>query len=255
MKTKTKIALVTGGSRGLGKNMALQLAKKGLDVIITYNSNKTEADKVVAEIEEFGGKAHALQLDASQYNKYEPFFKEHLEQALQSKFENTKIDYLINNAGFGIYKPFAETTIDEFKDMVHIHLMAPFFITQNALNYLNDGGGIVNISSGLARFSNPGYTAYATMKGAVETLSKYQALELGARKIRVNVVAPGAIETDFGGGVVRDNKDLNTMLANQTALGRVGLPDDIGSVVAFLCTDDAKWVNAQRIEVSGGIHI
>ena len=255
MTTKSKIALVTGGSRGLGKNMALQLAKKGLDVIITYNSNKTEANKVVAEIEEFGGKAHALQLDASQYNKYEPFFKEHLEQALQSKFETTKFDYLINNAGFGIYKPFAETTIDDFKDMVHIHLMAPFFITQNALNYMNDGGGIVNISSGLARFSNPGYAAYATMKGAVETLSKYQALELGARKIRVNVVAPGAIETDFGGGVVRDNKDLNTMLANQTALGRVGLPDDIGSVVAFLCTDDAKWVNAQRIEVSGGIHI
>lgn len=255
MTNNTKIALVTGGSRGLGKDMALQLAKKGLDVIITYNSNKVKADKVVSEIETLGQKAHAIQLDVSEYTQYEPFFKEALSQALATKFEGNKIDYLVNNAGFGVYKSFQDTTIDDFKEMVHVHLMGPFFITQNALNFMNDGGGVVNISSGLARFSLPGYAVYATMKGAVETLSKYQALELGERKIRVNVVAPGAIETDFGGGAVRDNKDLNTMLANQTALGRVGLPDDIGSVVAFLCSEDAKWVNAQRIEVSGGTHI
>ena len=253
--SESKIALVTGGSRGLGKDMALQLAKKGLDVIITYNSNKVEAEKVVSEIEILGCKAHALQLDTSEYNNYEPFFKDSLAKALETKFEGVKIDYLVNNAGYGIYKSFQDTTIDDFKNMVHVHLMAPFFITQNALTYMNDGGGIVNISSGLARFSLPGYAVYATMKGAVETLSKYQAVELGARKIRVNVIAPGAIETDFGGGAVRDNKDLNAMLANQTALGRVGLPDDIGSVVAFLCSEDAKWVNAQRIEVSGGTHI
>ncbi len=252
---KSKIALVTGGSRGLGKDMALQLAKKGLDVIITYNSNKTEAEKVVSEIKSFGRKAIALQLDAAEYKEYEPFFKEKLKEALHSTFEATKLDFLINNAGFGVYKSFQDTTIDDFKDMVHVHLMAAFFITQNALNYMNDGGGVVNISSGLARFSTPGYAVYATMKGAIETLSKYQAAELGNRKIRVNIVAPGAIETDFGGGLVRDNQGLNTMLANQTALGRVGLPDDIGSVVAFLCSDDAKWINAQRIEVSGGIHI
>lgn len=251
----TKIALVTGGSRGLGKDMALQLAKKGLDVIITYHSNKVESDKVVAEIETLGRKALALQLDASEYNQYEPFFKESLAQALQSNYEDRKIDYLVNNAGFVVYKSYQDTTIDDFKDMVHVHLMAPFFITQSALHYMNDGGGIVNISSGLTRFSTPGYAAYATMKGAVETLSKYQAVELGSRKIRVNTLAPGAIETDFGGGVVRDNKDLNQKLANQTALGRVGLPDDIGAVVAFLCSDEAKWINGQRIEVSGGVNL
>ncbi len=252
---KTKIALVTGGSRGLGKDMALKLAKKGLDVIITFNSNKIEADKVVTEIETLGRKAHALQLDASDYNQYEPFFKERLAQALRFKFEDKKVDYLVNNAGFGIHKSFQDTTVDDFNDMVHIHLMAPFFITQNALHYMNDGGGIVNISSGLTRFSTPGYAAYATMKGAVETLSKYQAVELGSRKLRVNTLAPGAIETDFGGGAVRDNKDLNQMLANLTALGRVGLPDDIGGVVAFLCSDEAKWINGQRIEVSGGVNL
>ena len=255
MTNNSKIALVTGGSRGLGKDMAMQLATKGLDVIITYNSKKDEANEVVATIEAMGRKSVALQLDVSDYAQYEPFFTEKLTSALQSTFGTDKIDYLVNNAGYGIYKTFQETTINDFKDMVNVHLMAAFFITQNAVKYMNDGGGVVNISTGLARFSMPGYAAYAAMKGATETLSKYQALELGSRKIRVNIVAPGAIETDFGGGAVRDNEGLNKMLANQTALGRVGLPDDIGSVVAFLCTDDAKWVNAQRIEVSGGIHL
>jgi NAD(P)-dependent dehydrogenase (short-subunit alcohol dehydrogenase family) len=254
MTNKSKIALVTGGSRGLGKDMALQLAKKGLDVIITYHSKKDEAQAVVAEIEKTGQKAVALQLDVANHGAIEGFINE-IKSALSTTFQAENFDYLINNAGVGNYAPFVATTEEQFDSMVNIHLKAPFFITQKLLPFMNDGGGIVNISSGLTRFSMTGYAAYATMKGAIETLSKYQAFELGSRKIRVNIVAPGAIETDFGGGVVRDNQDVNNMIASQTALGRVGLPDDIGSVVAFLCTDDAKWINAQRIEVSGGIHI
>lgn len=254
MTNNSKIALVTGGSRGLGKDMALQLAKKGLDVIITYQSKKDEANEVVSEIETLGRKAIALQLDVAEYNTFDAFV-ENIKNVLHTNFQTSHFDFLINNAGVGVYAPFTETTENQFDSMVNIHLKAPFFISQKLLSIMNDGGGIVNISSGLARFSMPGYDAYATMKGGVETLTKYQAVSLGSRKIRVNVVAPGAIETDFGGGAVRDNKGLNQMLAEQTALGRVGLPDDIGSVVAFLCTDDAKWINAQRIEVSGGIHI
>ena len=254
MTNNSKIALVTGGSRGLGKDMALQLAKKGLDVIITYHSKKDEAQAVVSEIEAMGRKALALQLDVAQSNTFDGFV-ESLKNVLQSDFQTDHFDFLVNNAGVGLYAPFTETTESQFDTMVNIHLKAPFFITQKLLPIMNDGGGIVNISSGLARFSMAGYDAYATMKGGVETLSKYQAATLGRRKIRVNVVAPGAIETDFGGGTVRDNEAVNKMIAGQTALGRVGLPDDIGSVVAFLCTDDAKWINAQRIEVSGGIHI
>lgn len=254
MTNNSKIALVTGGSRGLGKDMALQLAKKGLDVIITYHSKKEEAQEVVLGIEAMGKKAIALQLDVSEYITFDGFV-ESVKSALQANFQTDHFDFLINNAGVGVYAPFTETTENQFDSMVNIHLKAPFFISQKLLPIMNDGGGIVNISSGLARFSMPGYDAYATMKGGIETLTKYQAASLGNRKISVNVVAPGAIETDFGGGAVRDNDGLNKMIASQTALGRVGLPDDIGSVVAFLCTDDAKWINAQRIEVSGGIHI
>jgi NAD(P)-dependent dehydrogenase (short-subunit alcohol dehydrogenase family) len=254
MTNNTKIALVTGGSRGLGKDMALQLAKKGLDVIITYHSKKDEAQAVVSEIEALGKKAVALQFDVADHTALEGFINA-FENALSSTFQAESFDYLINNAGVGNYAPFVATTEAQLDSMFNIHLKAPFFITQKLLPLMNDGGGIVNISSGLARFSMVGYAAYATMKGAIETLSTYQALELGERKIRVNIVAPGAIETDFGGGVVRDNQDVNKMIASQTALGRVGLPDDIGSVVAFLCTDDAKWINGQRIEVSGGIHL
>lgn len=250
---KTKIALVTGGSRGLGKDMALQLANKGLEVIITYNSNKTDAEKVVAEIESSGKSAIALQLNVEHSNNFDAF-KENLSSVLESKFDATNIDFLINNAGVGAYAPFAETTEGQFDSMMNIHLKAPFFLTQKLITLINDGGGIVNISSGLARFTTPGYDAYATMKGAVETLTKYQAKYFGERNIRVNVVAPGAIETDFGGGAVRDNADVNKYIASTTALGRVGLPHDIGSVVAFLCTDDAKWINAQRLEVSGGVN-
>ncbi len=225
MDTKSKIALVTGGSRGLGKNMALHLAQKGIHVILTYNSKKEEALAVVAEIEKAGCKAA------------------------------DRFDFLINNAGVGIYGSFAETTEEQFDTLMNIHFKGVFFLTQKALPFIQDGGRIINLSTGLARFSMPGYSAYASMKGAMETLTKYQAKELGARGIAVNIIAPGAIETDFGGGRVRDDAGLNQHVAALTALGRVGLPDDIGGVVAFLCTDDAKWINAQRIEVSGGMNL
>lgn len=254
MTTNTKIALVTGGSRGLGKDMAIQLAKKGLNVIVTYHSKKEEAQNVVSEIEKLGKKAVALQLDVANSASFDAFATE-VKSALQTNFQADKIDYLINNAGVGVHANFADTTEEQFDNMVNIHLKAPFFLTQKLLPQFNDGGGIVNIASGLTRFTFTGYDAYATMKGGVETLSRYQAKFLGDRGIRVNIVAPGAIETDFGGGAVRDNQELNAYIASQTALGRVGLPDDIGTVVAFLCSDDAKWVNGQRIEVSGGMNL
>lgn len=249
-----KIALVTGGSRGLGKDMALNLAKKGLDVILTYNSKKAEADDVVTEIEKFGQKAAAIQLNVAEVSSFDLFFQ-NVGSALKNTFDTEKFDFLVNNAGVGLHENFSTTTTDQFDDLLNIQFKGPFFLTQKALKVMNDGGGIVNISTGLTRFSFPGYAAYASMKGAMETLTKYQAKELGERKIRVNVVAPGAIETDFGGGAVRDNEQLNQFIASVTALGRVGMPEDIGSVVAFLCTDDAKWVNAQRIEVSGGMNL
>jgi len=252
--TTNKIALVTGGSRGLGKNMALAIAAKGLDVIITYNSQKAEADAVVAEIESLGQKAAALQLNVANAEGFDTFYSE-VSKLLAATFGAQKIDYLINNAGIGVHASFEETTVEQFDTLVDIHFKAPFFLTQKGLPVINDGGGIVNISSGLARFATPGYAAYAAMKGGMEVLTRYQAKELGARGIRSNIVAPGAIETDFGGGVVRDNEEVNKWVASQTALGRVGLPDDIGGVVAFLCTDDARWITAQRIEVSGGMFV
>jgi NAD(P)-dependent dehydrogenase (short-subunit alcohol dehydrogenase family) len=254
MENKNKIALVTGGSRGLGKDMALSLAQKGLDVVITYNSKKEEAEAVVKKIEKLGQKGAAVQLNVADVSGFDLFFQ-NVTTALKNTFNTENFDFLINNAGVGAYESFSKTTENQFDDMLNIHFKGAFFLTQKALNVMNDGGGIVNISSGLTRFSFPGYAAYASMKGAIETLSKYQAQELGARKIRVNIVAPGAIETDFGGGVVRDNEQLNQHIASLTALGRVGLPDDIGSVVAFLCTADSKWVNGQRIEVSGGMNL
>ncbi len=251
MNTKNKIALVTGGSRGLGKNMAISLAKKGLHVILTYNSKKEEAEAVVNEIKSVGQKAVAIQLDVSQINTFNDFGS-NVKTQLQATFQSEKIDFLINNAGIGIHNQFSNTTEKEFDELVSIQFKGPFFLTQKLLELLNDGGGIVNISTGLTRITFSGYSAYASLKTAMETLTRYQAKELGERKIRVNVIAPGAIETDFGGGVVRDNEQLNSMIAANTALGRVGLPDDIGGVVAFLCTDEARWITAQRIEVSGG---
>ncbi|HAR72677.1 MAG TPA: short-chain dehydrogenase [Flavobacteriaceae bacterium] len=254
MSTENKIALVTGGSRGLGKNMALSLAKKGVDVVLTYNSNKEEADKVVAEIQNLGQNAAAFQLDAGNVKSFDAFIKE-VTNHLTEKTGKPNFDYLVNNAGTALYAPFAETTEEQFDNAVNIHYKGVFFLTQKALPFLNDGGRIVNISTGLARFSNPGSSAYAAMKGAVEVLTRYLAKELGSRGITANTVAPGAIATDFGGGRVRDNKEINDHVAQVTALGRVGLPNDIGGVVAFLCSDDARWVTGQRIEVSGGMNL
>lgn len=247
-----KTALVTGGSRGLGKNMAINLAKKGIDVALTYHSNKEEAEKTVAEILELGQKAAAFQLDTGNVQSFDAFFKEVAEH-LTEKTGSPNFDFLINNAGTALYAPFAETTEEQLDEIFNVHYKGVFFLTQKALPLLNDGGRIINISSGLARFSFPGSSAYGSMKGAIEVLTRYLAKELGSRGITANVVAPGAIETDFGGGHVRDNKELNDQIAGLTALGRVGLPDDIGGIVAFLCTEEARWINAQRIEASGGM--
>ena len=251
MSTKNKIALVTGGSRGLGKNMAIALAKKGIDVVLTYNINKEAADAVVSEIQSLGRKAFALQLNTSDIKQFDNFIKG-LTALLQEETGSTGFDFLINNAGTALYAPIGDTTEEQMDAIYNIHYKGTFFLTQKSLPFINSGGGIVNISSGLARIIMPGSSVYGSLKAAIETLTRYQAKELGERKIRVNVVAPGAIETDFGGGRVRDNKELNDHIASLTALGRVGLPDDIGAVVAFLCTEEAYWINGQRIEVSGG---
>ena len=252
MITTNKIALVTGGSRGLGKSMALKIAEKGIDVIVTYNTQKDEALAVVAQIEQARQKAVALQLNTGDIKSFDGFF-EQLKSVLKETFNTPHFDFLINNAGIGRHTAFAETTEEEFDLLLNIHYKGVFFLTQKALTLLNNGGRIVNVSSGLARFSLPGYSAYGSMKGAIETLTRHLAKELGSRGIAVNVVAPGAIETDFSGGAVRDNAQLNQMVASVTALGRAGLPEDIGGVVAFLCTEEARWINGQRIEVAGGI--
>jgi NAD(P)-dependent dehydrogenase (short-subunit alcohol dehydrogenase family) len=254
MPTKNKIALLTGGSRGLGKNMALSLAAKGIDVVLTYHNKKEEAQSVVDQIERAGQKAAALQLNTADIKSFDKFFLE-LVSVLKEVFQTDQFNFLINNAGIGIHSLFAQTTEEQFDQLMNVHFKGVFFFTQKALPLINNGGRIINISSGLARFSTPGYSTYASMKGAIEILTKYQAKELGARGISVNVVAPGAIETDFGGGMVRDNPEINKSVAGLTALGRVGLPDDIGGVVAFLCSEEAKWINGQRIEISGGINL
>lgn len=250
----SKVAIVTGSSRGLGKSMALSLAAKGQDVIITYRSQRAEAEAVVREIESLGQKAVALKLDVGDSASF-PAFVEEVKAVLQAHWQRDQFDFLVNNAGTGVHAPFAQTSEAEFDQLVNIHFKGVFFLTQQLLGLIADHGRIINISSGLTRFSLPGYSAYAAMKGAVEVLTRYLAKELGPRGIAVNVVAPGAIETDFGGGTVRDNAEVNQFVASQTALGRVGLPDDIGPMVASLLSDDNRWVNAQRIEVSGGMFV
>jgi NAD(P)-dependent dehydrogenase (short-subunit alcohol dehydrogenase family) len=247
-----KVALVTGSSRGLGKNTAIHLARKGVDVIVTYRSKQSEADAVVAEIAQLGAKAVALQLDVANSKSFAEF-AEQIRVMLRTHWQRDSFDYLVNNAGIGIHASFAETTEAQFDELVNIHLKGTFFLTQALLPLIADGGRIINLSSGLARFALPGYAAYGAMKGAIEVLTRYLAKELGARGIAVNSVAPGAIETDFGGGVVRDNAELNAHLAAQTALGRVGVPDDIGGVIASLLSEDNRWINGQRIEASGGM--
>ncbi len=250
----SKIAIVTGASRGLGKNTALKLAASGVDVILTYHSQKAEAEAVVASIERLGARAVALQLDVADSGAFAGFAAR-VKMLLQSIWQREQFDFLVNNAGFGIHVGFAETSESQFEQLMNIHFKGVFFLTQSVLPLIADGGRIVNISTGLTRFALPGYAAYAAMKGAIEVLSRYMAKELGPRRIAVNVVAPGAIETDFGGGAVRDNAELNDGIAAQTALGRAGLPDDIGGVIASLLADDNRWINGQRIEVSGGVFL
>ncbi|MBZ9579472.1 SDR family NAD(P)-dependent oxidoreductase [Klebsiella quasivariicola] len=249
-----RIALVTGGSRGLGKNAALKLAAKGTDILLTYHSNRQAALDVVAEIEQKGVKAAALALNVGDSSTFDAFASE-VAQVLTQQWGRTTFDYLLNNAGIGLNVPFAETSEAQFDQLMNIQFKGPFFLTQRLLPLLQDGGRILNVSSGLARFALPGYAAYAAMKGAMEVLTRYQAKELGGRGISVNIIAPGAIETDFGGGVVRDNAEVNRHIAAQTALGRVGLPDDIGDAIAALLSDELAWMNAQRVEVSGGMFL
>lgn len=249
-----KIAVITGGSRGLGRNAALALAQQGIDVVLTYRSQEAEAAATVAQIEARGAQGAALRLDVADSASFDAFAAR-LGQTLQQKWQRTQFDFLVNNAGSGVHAPFAQTSEVQFDKMANEHLKGPFFLTQKLLPLLADGGRILNVSSGLTRVTNPGYGAYAAMKGAVEVLSRYLAKELGARGIAVNTLAPGAIETDFGGGAVRDNAELNRMLATQTALGRVGVPDDIGPLVAALLGDGCGWINGQRIEASGGMSL
>jgi NAD(P)-dependent dehydrogenase (short-subunit alcohol dehydrogenase family) len=248
------IALITGGSRGLGRSAALAAAQSGIDVVLTYRQQAAEAQAVVAQIQALGRRAVALPLDVGDVRSFDAFAGQ-LAQALQAGWQRDRFDFLVNNAGMGVHAPFAETTEAQFDALVNVHLKGVFFLTQRLLPLMNDGGRILNLSSGLARFALPGYAAYAAMKGAIEVLSRYLAKELGPRGIAVNVVAPGAIETDFGGGAVRDNAELNAFVASQTALGRVGVAEDIGPLVAALLQPATRWVNAQRIEASGGMFL
>ena len=251
--SKTKIAIVTGGSRGLGRNTVLSLAKRGVDSIFTYNSNQIEAEKVVGLVAEAGRKAVALQLDTGNVGAFDDFV-DRVRQAL-SGLGAERFDYLVNNAGISHHNSIEKTTEAELDALYNVHFKGVFFLTQKLLPLINDGGGIVNLSTGLTRIIMPGSAPYGSMKGAIEVLTKYMAKELGPRRIAVNVVAPGAVATDFSGGMVRDNPDLNKRVADMTALGRAGLPDDIGPMIASLLSEDNRWVNAQRIEVSGGMSI
>lgn len=248
-----KIAIVTGGSRGLGRDTVLSLARRGVDSLFTYRSNRAEADKVVALVAEAGRRAIALPLDTGKVAGFDPFVRQ-AGDALATLGDG-RFDYLVNNAGTSLHKDFAAMTEADLDEVYEVHLKGVYFLTQKLLPLLNDGGRIVNISSGLTRFSFPGSSGYAAMKGAVEVLTRYLAKELGGRGITANTVAPGAIATDFSGGMVRDNPEVNRMVAGSTALGRVGQPDDIGPMIATLLADDNRWVNAQRIEVSGGMMI
>ena len=248
----TPIALVTGGSRGLGRSMALHLAAQGSDLILTYRSQEAEAQDVVRRIQAHGRRAVALQLDVADTRGFADFAAR-VKQALAATWQRERFDHLVNNAGVGVHASFAETTEEQFDMLVAVHLKSTLFLTQKLLPLIADGGRIVNVSSGLARFSFPGHAAYAAMKGGIEVLSRYMARELGPRRIAVNTIAPGAIETDFGGGAVRDNAQLNAQVAGVTAMGRVGLPDDIGAAVAALLSPGNGWMTGQRIEVSGGM--
>ncbi|MBM7062848.1 SDR family oxidoreductase [Pseudomonas sp. UL073] len=251
---RSNIVLITGASRGLGKNAALHLARHGHDLILTYHSGQAEAEALVGELQALGRQAVALPLNVADSASFDAF-AEAVRAALSETWQRDSFDALVNNAGIGVHAAFAETSEAQFDQLVNIQLKGPFFLTQTLLPLLADHGRILNVSTGLARFALPGYAAYAAMKGGIEVLTRYLAKELGGRGIRVNVIAPGAIETDFGGGAVRDNAQLNAAIAGQTALGRVGLPDDIGGAIAMLLAEESGWINAQRIEVSGGMFV
>ena len=251
---KTKLAVVTGGSRGLGKDIALSLARKGIDVVLTYLTKKDEAEKVAAEIQLMGQKSVAMHLDVSDLSSFDSFLG-NLSSSLKEHWNTGTFDFLVNNAGIGATIPIGQVTEQDFDHLMNIHFKGVYFLTQKAIPLLNDGGGIINISSATTRFSFPGYSVYASMKGAIEVFTRYLAKELGERRIRANVIAPGAIETDFNNAGLRNNPQRKAFIAIQTPLGRVGQADDIGSVVAFLCSDDSKWINGQRIEVAGGINL
>lgn len=246
-----RIVLITGVSRGLGRSMALHLARQGADIIGTYQSRRADADAVAADIQASGRKAVVLPLDVSDSSTFAAF-ADRVRDVLRTTFGRERFDALVNNAGIGVHAPFVETTEEQFDTLMRIHVKAPFFLTRALLPLIEDGGRILNVSTGLARFTNPGYAAYASAKGAVEVLTRYMAKELGERRIRVNVLAPGATETDFAGGVLRDNPVVNQHVAAMVALGRVGTPDDIGSAAAAILSDGFAWANGTRIEVSGG---
>lgn len=252
--TAARIALVTGGSRGLGRSAALHLARAGWDVIVTYHQRADRAAETVAGVQALGRKALALELDAGKSGSFHAFAAT-LGERLQAEFGRSSFDALVNNAGNSAHVPFMETSEQEFDSLMNVHLKGVFFLTQALAPMIADGGSILNVSSGLARFSIPGRAAYAAMKGGVEVLTRYLAKELGARGIRANAIAPGAIATDFGGGVVRDNPQLNAFLASNTALGRVGQAEDIGAAVAALLTGGMDWVNGVTVEASGGMFL
>ena len=250
---KEKIALITGSSRGLGKEMALKMAGLGAKIIVTYHSNRNAAEDTVQQIESLGSEAFALQLDSSDVEVFDRFLK-NVEENIREKWDRARIDILVNNAGTIAHSMAADTSEDAYDALHHIHLKGPYFLTQKALPILNNNGRIVNVSSGLARFSIPGYSAYAAMKAGMEAYTRYLAKELGERGITVNIVAPGAIDTDMNKDAMQ-SPEFVEMISSLTALGRVGQPDDISGVVAFLASEDAKWVNGQRIEASGGMFL
>lgn len=246
-----RIALVTGGSRGIGRSTVLHLAAQGVDSLFTYRENQAEAEKVIAAIREQGRQAIALQLDTGVSSSFDAFVPK--AKAAIAQLGADRFDYLVNNAGTSLHKPFDQTTDEELDAIYNVHFKGVYLLTQKLLPLINDGGRIVNISSGLARVSMPGSSAYGAMKGAVEVLSRYMAAELGPRGIAVNTVAPGAVATDFSGGMVRDTPELAQRISSMTALGRVGLPDDLGAMIASLLSDANRWISGQRIEVSGGM--
>jgi NAD(P)-dependent dehydrogenase (short-subunit alcohol dehydrogenase family) len=243
-----KIAIITGSSRGIGASTALQCAKRGMGVVVTYNNNPRSADEVVKTIRAEGGKAVALKLDVADSASF-PAFKELLLAELEAVWNRQTFDYLVNNAGYGLYNLMQTVTEEQFDGLFNVHLKGPFFLTQTLLPLMEDGGHIVNMTSATTRVATAGVAPYAAFKGGLDVLTRYMAKEFGDRQIRANAIAPGAIRTELGGGL---NDEFETMLAGQTALSRIGEPDEVGSVIASLLSEENRWINAQTIEVTGG---